>query len=134
MWCDLGKRTTWWKFDVMIYLKALNHLFPELLNCFLYVNYRLLMMIRNKEKHNNFTLIFWFLQNYPVRHMAGFPRSHHKCYDKIRNVLSPSKSELSIGSFKSHLFYVVHTLQAGTITGQALHIHYFKFIHCNILK
>ena len=34
-------------------------------------------MIRNKEKHKDFKTNFLISRNCPVRHVVGFPRSHH---------------------------------------------------------
>ena len=45
--------------------------------CFTHPKLRFIKVNKNTENHNNFKIICLFLQNCPVRHVAGFPRSHH---------------------------------------------------------
>ena len=69
-------------YEFLVLLKAINLLFREFFNCFLYdtwiQSYRLLKMIRNKEKHNSFKTNILISAKLPCATCGRFPRSHHK--------------------------------------------------------
>ena len=79
MWWNLEKPATWWKFDcifsILIPFNNIKSTLSRTSHFFLYginiQSYRLLKLIKNK------TLTFWFLQNFHVRHVLGYSRSHH---------------------------------------------------------
>ncbi len=84
MWCDLRKPVTWCKIDILSYwyhVKVWIILFPEL---FTWISsdtgiksYWCSKAIKNKKNIRIMMLISFILQFHPLRHVTGFPRSHH---------------------------------------------------------